>query len=269
MALNNAGNYNNSNAGDGRKQTYDQTYYSRTRFKNPADKLSLGFQFTKGMLVVDIARQKDGSDFGYDSVAQIFITHTKAALLLNRIAEFEKYIADGGNDPNVGFCINAGMGENVSVLILHLSPDGKRRVMVGKVDPSGDFIADKTADYEFATNYQYAIKYNNIAEKSVEKEYLNDIEWKEFVTTIEEFSKASSGASAYFVADMTRFDLARVLNKMNPIYEKLGIEIRGGYNGNRNNNNNFFTSMNGGNQGTSEHKSMDNVIDEFPDDDED
>ena len=262
MALRNAGEFNSENGG--KKALYENTYYSRTRFKNPDSKLQLGFQFKSGMLVIDIARQKE--PVGFESAASIFITHAKAALLLDRIKEFEKYIAEGNTDPDVGFCINAGFGETVSVLILHLSEDGRRSVLVGKVNGSGDFDQSKTADYTFAKDYQYAITYNSIANKKISKDYLNDVEWEEFVTTVKQFYLNANGAAAYMVADITRFDTARILNKMNPIYEKLGIELRNGFNRNGSGTNSFFGGDNGG---TSEHKSFDTVMDSFPSDDED
>lgn len=267
MGLGDAGNYNSSNSGNGqRRGLYEQTYYSRTRFKNNDSGLQLGFQYRSGMLVVDISKAKTGGDFGYDSVASIFITHTKAHILLNRIEEFEKYIADGGKDPEVGFCINAGMGEKVTVLILHVTKDGGRAILIGKIDGEGNM--SDSADFEFKKDWQYAIKYNNISSKKFEREFLDDIEWNEFCETIQEFAKASNGAIGYTVADITRFDTQRILNKMNPIYEKLGIET--GFNRNNNygsNKNNFFSNMdNGGNQGTSNHKSMDDVMEGFPED---
>lgn len=267
MALGNAGSYNNNSNGNN-KGLFEKTYYSRVRFKNPDSKLQLGFQYQKGMLVVDISKPKNENGFEMESVMNFYITHTKSMLLLDRIQEFEQYIKEGGKNPDVGFGINAGMGDTVKVLLLHVTETGNKAVLLAKVDQSGNFI--EKVDFVFPTNYDYALKYNSINDRKVEKEYNDTVEWQEFVHTVEDFSRASNGAVGYSTIDMYRFDTQRILNKMNPIYEKLGIELRGGYNGNRSSNNNFFSNMGGeGNQGSSHHTTIDEVMDDgFPDEDE-
>lgn len=265
MALGNAGNYNN-NSGSG-KALFEKTYYSRVRFRNPDSKLQLGFQFQKGMLIIDIAKPKNEGSFEMESAAQIYITHTKSMLLLDRIKEFEDYITSGGKNPDVGFGVNAGMGETVTVLLLHVTENNEKAVMICKVDQSGNFTSK--VDFVFPNDYQYSLKYNSVNDRKVEKEYIADVEWNEFKQGIIEFSKSANGATAYSTIDMYRFDTQRILNKMNPIYEKLGIELRGGYNGNRNSGNNYFSNMGSdGNQATSHHTTIDELMDSYPDEDE-
>ena len=57
---------------------------------------------------------------------------------------------------------------------------------------------------------------------------------------------------AYSVADLTRYDLGAIKSKMDPIYDKLGIERRS-YNGNRNygGENNFLTNAKSSSNSTS------------------
>ena len=58
---------------------------------------------------------------------------------------------------------------------------------------------------------------------------------------IADFSRSMSGASAYAVADLTRYDMGRINKRIDQVFDKLGIE-RMTYGGNRNynNGNNFL-----------------------------
>ena len=69
---------------------------------------------------------------------------------------------------------------------------------------------------------------------------------------LNDFARAMTGAFAYSVADLTRFDLAAVKGKMDPIYDKLGIEKRS-YGGNRNygGENNFLSNAKSSSNSTS------------------
>jgi hypothetical protein len=62
-----------------------------------------------------------------------------------------------------------------------------------------------------------------------------------------------NGAIAYSFADLTRYDNARILGKLDPIYDKLGIERRS-YNNRGNGSNNFLNNT----QSTS--KSIDDIL---------
>ena len=241
-------------------KTYENTYYSRTRFKDYDNKVNLGFQFKSGMLVADISKEKDG--FQYESLINIFITTTKAKILLEKIKEFEQDIASGVADPSKGYGINAGMGETVSILALHTTPDGGKAVFIGKVDNSGSIT--KSYDYVFNNkDFHYGLNWGNIESMDVSKTYYNDLEYEMFKDTIQQFSDVSSGAVGYAVADITRYDTQRILNKMNPIYDKLGIERnsnRGGYNRNGSGSNDYFMNA----PASSNHKNYDDMEEDLP-----
>lgn len=248
--------------GNGNK-VFENTYYSRVGFKDYDQKLRLGFQYKSGMLVVDLSKEKDG--FSYETAANIFITPTKSKILLKQIEMFEKYLSEESHpDPNKGFGINAGMGEIVSVLILHVNEDGKKSITIGKVNGDGKYT--ERVDYTFSTDFNYGLEWKNISSMNCEKKYCDTVEFEMFVDAIQQFSLASNGAYAYSVADLTRYDTRSILNKMNPIYDKLGIERN---NGNNRSGNNFF-NKDRGNGGTSEHKSYDDMEEDLPfDNDED
>jgi hypothetical protein len=58
---------------------------------------------------------------------------------------------------------------------------------------------------------------------------------------VKDFARSMSGAYAYSVLDLGRFDIAGIKGKMDPIYDKLGIEKRS-FNNNRSYGENNFLS---------------------------
>ena len=77
-----------------------------------------------------------------------------------------------------------------------------------------------------------------------------------------DFARSMSGAYAYSVADLTRYDLGAIKSKMDPIYDKLGIERRSP--GNRNyGENNFLTNAKAS---TSTSTSFDDIEAKFEED---
>lgn len=244
--------------GDGGK-VYENTYYSRMRFKDYDKKVGLGFKFKSGMLVAEISQEKDG--FQYETIVDIFITSTKAKILLEEIKRFEKDIDTGVAEPNKGYGINAGMGEVVSILALHTTPDGGKAVFIGKVDNSGNIT--KSYDHVFNNkDFHYGLTWSDIESMSVTKNYYNELEYEQFKDTIHQFVDVSSGAIGYAVADITRYDNQRILKKMDPIFDKLGIERnnRNGYNRNGNGSNDYFMNA----PASSNHKNYDDMEEDLP-----
>lgn len=251
MAL---GEDRNGSRGQNSNKLFENTYYSRLSFKNPESKLRLGFQFKSGMMVVNIAKEKDG--FQYDSLIDCYITSTKAKILLERIKEFEEDIKSGNINPENGYGINTGMGETVKILALRINNDGSKGITIAKVNNNGNII--ESVDYNFNKEYHYGLKWNNISSMSVEKVYYDDMEYELFKDALEQFVNSASGAIAYSVADLTRYDLRSILNKMNPIYDKLGIEVSRGNNYGKSND-----FMNNAPARQSNHKNFEDIDDEF------
>ena len=249
--------------GNNSNKLFENTYYSRVRFKDTVNKLSLGFQFRSGMLIVDISKEKEG--FEYESLANIFITPTKAKILEQQINIFKKNREYGSASPTMGYGINSGMGEIVSILAIHTTEDNGVGITVGKVDASGNFT--KKVNFIFSKQYNYGLNWSEIDSMSVEKEYHDEIEFEQFCEVISDFARFSSGTIGYNVADITRYDTRAILNKMNPIFDKLGID-RSGNNPNRYSGNNFFNNNGGNKNSSSDHKSYDDAMEDLPFDDE-
>lgn len=251
------------------KTVYEPTYYSRTRFKDKNENY-LSFEYRSRMVHIIIQKYNQNSR-AYENLGDIFVTPTKSSILLNQIAEFKKYIEEGNIDPNAGFGINAGMGEISSLLILHADKTGHKIITLAKIDSNGAFTSK--ADYEFndieGTIIPYGLKWTNINDNaSTKKMYAMNEEFNEFENLIKQFYLSSNGANGYFTADIARYDRAVTNNKFNAIYDKLGI-VPVSNNPNRRNfvsNNNYFEHNEMNRPAVSNHRNMDEIMDDLDSD---
>lgn len=250
MAIGDNGNSGSNNNG----KLYENTYYSRLRVKNSESKLSLTPSFKSGLLVLSIAEQKEG--FKYDTIEEIYLSPTKAKLLALEIEKFKEYLEKGDIIPGKAFGVNAGMGEKVTYIGFHATEDMRTIVTIGKIDGSGNII--EKADITLNKDYHYALEWDNINNMDVAKATYDGLELDQIHEVCEDFGRHMNGAIAYSVADLTRYDHARIVSKMDPIYDKLGIE-RKSYNGNSNRGSNNF--MNNLGNTDSNHRSMDSIED--------
>lgn len=231
------GNYNTGSNNE-KKQLYDNTYYSRIRIKNDDAKLALGFSYRSGLLIVEVSEIKQG--FQYESLENIYISPTKALLLTKEIKKFKSYLVEGNIIPNKAFGVTTGMGEKVSYIGLHADKDSNILITIGKIDGSGNIINAVTVPLN--NEYHYAVEWNDIEAMDLEKVYYDTTELDQFESMLADFARSMSGAFAYSVADLTRYDIAGIKGKMDPIYDKLGIERRSPGNKNYGGENNFLSN---------------------------
>lgn len=217
-----SGNFNSNSENGNSKKIYENTYYSRLRVKNDEAKLMLGFSFNSGLLKAEVSEIKEG--FKYDPIENIFITPTKALLLTKEIKKFKAYVAEGNIDPGKAFGVTTGMGEKVSYIGFHADKDGNTLITIGKIDGSGNITNSVTIPLN--VEYNYAIEWDNIEAMSLTKTYYEGVELDQIYQLFDDFSKSMNGAYAYSVLDYGRFDITAIKNKMDPIYDKLGIERR-------------------------------------------
>lgn len=239
MALGNEGN-----------KRYDANYFSRLSFTDQETKLRLGFRFTSGMLVAGISKLKDPTTFDYETLEEIFITPTKAKILLELIEDYDSELSQG-----VG--ITAGLKETVSAIVVN-----HEGITIGKVNGNGQWVSRKSV--KFNHEFHYGISWNNIDNNEFEKVYKDKTEFEMFKQLLKSFSENMPGAIAYSVADLARFDTSKQTGRLKPIYDKLGIEWGGNNNNSRGSGNNFFNNNTRNSGGSAEHKDMDDVIDELP-----
>ena len=239
-----------------RKSNREYAYYPRLKFKR--EETAINYEFQGGLLKFKIVK-KNSDNFSYDTehpLAAISLSPTKAVLLTEQIKLFRNYIVTEKKiDPNKAWGVNGGMGEKISYIAFHATTDKHIIVDIGKFDNNGRVI--ESASHELNFEYHYALEWNNLKEMDITRVFNNMIELNQILATVEDFGRYMNGALAYSVADTTRYDLGRVLGKLDPVYDKLGIErVNNGSNYKPRGNNNFLS-----NTGTSQSKSYDSIQD--------
>lgn len=260
------GNFNNNGNSDNKSSNnklWDTQYYSRLKIKNVDGKLQLSASFRSGLLILSLDEVSES--YNTTSVETIYLSPTKALLLASELDAFLKYTKEGNIVDGKGFGVNGGMGEKVSYIAFHATADNTKYVTIGKFDGSGNIIEKRTM--AFNKDYHYALEWNDVdAMNTTERVVYDDVELDQLSALLKDFARSMSGAIAYSVADTARYDTARILGKMDPIYDKLGIERRhgNGYgSGNTNRSNNFLNNLG---STKSNSVSIDDIGDELMDD---
>lgn len=220
------GDYGNNNGGNNNStnKTFDPTYYSRMRFKNAESGMSLGFSFRSGLMIIDMSVLQNQNGFKYDTLESIYISPTKAKLFAEEIKKFKEYLNEGNIIPGKAFGINAGMGEKVSYIGIHADESKIIYITIGKINGNGEIL--ESATMSLNKEYHFALEWNDIQTMDLTKAYNDDVELNQIIDVMEDFSRYMSGALAYSVADLTRYDYNRMMKKLDPIFDKLGIERR-------------------------------------------
>jgi len=233
------GDFNSNGNNQSNNKAYENTYYSRIRFKN-GDK-QINYNFHSGLLQLEAGTIDNNNGFKFEAAATIYLSVMKAHLLVSQIDTFLAYREAGEIDPNKAFGVTAGMGEKISFIGFSTDENKKIYITIGKFDGTGAIT--ESFKYEFANDYHYALEWNDITANDIIKVYDNTAEVIVFRNLIADFARNMNGAVAYSVADTTRYDLSRMNRRVDQIFDRLGIE-RQQYNGggNRNYGNNNFLS---------------------------
>ena len=222
MALGDTNNYGNGS--DNKNKLFDPTFFSRVKIKNK-DKLTVAFTYNKGLLRVSISEEK--SNFNYEELISISISPTKAKLLLFELNEFIRRMQLGEPiDPNEGVGINTGLKETVTFIAFKTTGNRvdvpEHSFIIGKVESNGN-VTD-TIEFVFNVDYDYSLHWSNVTNMDVEKSIDQFMGIKLFRDVLAEFDRSSAGAIGASVWDTGRYEYNRILRKMDPIYDKLGIE---------------------------------------------
>jgi len=244
------GSNDKSNNGNG---IYERKYSSRLTIRGYQPQNSgkqLNFSYKSGMLVISIERIKEGG-FEPEVIADSYITVTKAKLLVDAIETFKK---EKTHSLTAGYGISTGMSEIQRALILHGSSNGTPAITIGKYNgQTGEWVAKDTFEFN-DQDFHFFLNWTDKDSNKATPIYNNNVEFDLFENTIRNFANTMDGAAAYAAVDMLKIDFKAVLNKLNPVYDKLGIE-RNLTSRTSNNVGNFF-----GAGGSSEHKSLDDVM---------
>ena len=211
--------YNNGGS-NGNNRVYDNTYYSRLKFKNNDEQISINYRSGLMQLTIDKVDQSNG--FKVDPIISVYLSPNKAQLLANQISDFLAYREGNNIDPFKGFGVNTGMGEKVSFIAFSTDNDKKIYVTIGKFDGNG--VITEKHKYEFANHYHYALEWNNIEKNDIVKVFDDLLEIKILQSALYDFTKAIVGASAYGVIDLARYDANKMNKRVDQIFDKLGIE---------------------------------------------
>lgn len=227
MAIGDFGNNNSGNSNN--NKLFENTYYSRLRMRSSETKLALTPTFNSGLLKLEISEIKEG--FKYEKVISISLSPTKARLLAAEIEKFKAYYIEGNIIPGKAYGVNAGMNDKVTYIGFHATTERHILVTIGKFDGNGNIVEATTIPLN--VDYHFALEWSDINNMDINKVYNDTLELDQLHDLLEDFGRHMNGAIAYSVADLTRYDNARILGKMDPIYDKLGIE-RKSSNGNGN-----------------------------------
>ena len=260
---------------------FDSTYYSRTNFINYKENTRVNVTYSSGMIKLTIATAQGTSDNGmsnWEDQITVSITGTKAHLLLNALAEYEKAIEENTITLSQSWGIATGMTEIQTILMFHLNKvNSTKAFSICSIDAAGTVL--KRFTYNFPDDQDFHIDWSNFDSMKNDRVCDVDLQYKMLKETIAEFARTSNGAAGYTAVDLARYDINAIRNNITAIGENLGvIQPRQGGNFNRNTSGGYFNNNNnqggnnaGGNRtnSNSQHRSLDEIQSEFNlDDDE-
>ena len=227
-----------------KKQNYENTHYSRLRFNNNEEKKMLSFSFWKGFLKVAISNIKESySGVEYEELAYIHLSPNKAYILKSQLLDFINLKDHATTNMSVG--VDTGLTDTKNFIAIgntntSSEKDIQRSLCIGKVSPDGKII-EKT-NFNFNHQYHFGIEWTNIEKMDCSTNYIDDVELNLLITILDEYIKAMTGATAYSVMDMGRFDYSRINTKIELMMNALGIEPKSSK---QNNSSNSYFNRNG------------------------
>ena len=240
------------------KKMYDQSFYTRQSFKSSDDKMSMSIEYKSGNMVLKLSEMKEG--FHYDEKIAIHLSPMKANILTDQLKIFKEKIAKEDLKSQEAYGVNAGMGENVTYFNF-FSPDNKVVCIdIGKFDGKG--IKTEFYQFQFKSDYHYGLNWKDNSKNDLSKNYYNTTEFNILCNTIADFGRSMNGAAAYAVWDLGRYETGRILSKMDPIYNKLGIERKTSGNGSFNKGTNSFLNNTGGTSSSTSFDSIEAMMDD-------
>jgi len=231
----------NNNRNNNNGKVFEPNYYAKTYFTNYEKEKALNITFGAGLMKVTIRNSPKDSNGDRSDIISASLTGLKAQLLVNAMEHMEKDIADGIAEGR-SYGTSVGMGDVVKAIAFTYM-DGKKSLVIAKVDTTGN-VSEKT-EYEFATDVNYYMTWDNFDLMKYGKQFDNNIEYNMFKNTLIDFSRNISGAAAYGGLYLNRYERSRDNSKISAIMDKLGITIRQNNNNYQRSENSYFNSHNG------------------------
>ena len=219
---------------ENRKGQTSVTVYSDYSFANPesaVDQTRLSPTFCLGMLKISIDPRDQSNPKPYPTYddkagVSIYLTHTKALLLLNDIEEFEK-------NPSMATSVGVDSGRGDKQGLIQITNGAEfgttnRCIVIRKIgmdDHNNPYVSASFAYELKEDNYHYTIRnFNPEDPTQFDKVYQNNTELEQFKTLLRQYIEAQTNAMAYSLMEQMKYNNSRVNTKLDLVMEKLGIE---------------------------------------------
>ena len=205
-------------------------------------KKTLSFSFWKGNLKISISEIKESySGVEYEELAYIHLSPNKAQILKAQLIDFMNLEDTATTNISVG--VDTGMNDTKNFIAIgntntSTDDDIQRTLCIGKVSPDGK-VLEKT-DFNFNHQYHFGIKWTDVRTMDCETKFRDNTELELFIIVLDEYIKSMTGAMAYSVMDMGRFDYSRINTKIELVMNALGLEVKGSSKPNYNSSNSYF-----------------------------
>ena len=218
--------------GQAQRKSNEDSYNSRFTLYNPDGKY-LKFKYWAGKLAISInVGENTAQGFRYNETIATYLTPLKAKIMADELIAFK----DNKKSPAVG--VVSGNGDPNTCLTFMYDKDENVIIDICKVDGSGKRVAGDT--FTIQKDYHYSVSYKNFDKLDFEKKMYNELELQGIIDLMNEFYRSSTGAIAYGVLDMSRFNYNRLKSNTEAIMDKLGIQRSSS----RGSGNSFFNSQN-------------------------
>lgn len=262
-------NDNNKNYNqNGKNEVYSPTVYSPYKMSNTMSEIdpgSLNFTYWRNSLKVSISPMKPSNDpndvsFDHKNAVDIYLSHTKARILYNEICLFQ-------TDPDMYNSSGVPSGEGLITISngSEFGVDNAPCLVIRKIDGETGKATSSYA-YQFKKDYHYAIRNYDETTGNFDKhmESYQGIEIEQFKTLLIEYYTAMTGAFAFSVMEMGKYEKARNDTKLDAIANKLGVQFKEGKNSNKSSNS-FFNNNSGSQSSNYSSSSLDDINQQFED----
>lgn len=250
-------NYDNNN-----KKYYEPTVYSPYKMSNTegVDPSALSFSFFRNLLKVSISPMKQNTGdkiaFDHENAISVYLTHTKARMLaseIKNVMENSESTNNGGvptgSDGLISFSNGKELGINSPCLIIR------------KIDANGNVLSSYV--YQFKCAYHYSIRNFNESNSKHDRYFYDNIEVDQFLTLLDEYYRAMTGAIAYSIIDQQKYDTSRMNTKIESIAEKLGVSFKSNNTNYSNGGNSFFNNTTSSSSSAASSSSRHSTIEEL------
>ena len=256
--------YSRNNGNNSNQSSIDKSFYSRLRIKNDNTQMSLNFTFWRGLLKLSINNVPRSADEKIEEMGYIHLSPNKAFIF----SECVKYVLTHEDSLDIKG-VDTGIGETRGMLAIGRDM-GKPFLIIAKVGKDGKY--ESQLRFDFNWDYNYYLDITELEPLKFKKTYNNNAELEQVYHLLIDYARSSSGAYAYAVHDIGRYESARFSNMIKAIADKVGVEsgYSNGNNKSYSRSNDSYFSGNGNNSSnnsssgsSSKYQTIDDLENEF------